>query len=247
MTPMPLFDTAAGPRAPQWLETQFDTVPEGWRTITQAFRSSAAGRQVIDRVQAAGEVYPEQVFNALKHTPQPDVHVVILGQDPYHGPGQAHGLAFSVPPGVPIPPSLRNIRKELTRDLGLAMPEHGCLAPWAQRGVLLLNTVLTVAPGQAASHAGWGWEALTDHLIEAVAAAPQPVVFMLWGAHAQKKQPLIEAAAGAAKDKNLILLANHPSPLSATRGPLPFIGCGHFRRAQDFLVERGVSLDWSLA
>ncbi len=233
-------------REPQWLEAQFDLVPAAWHPCTKAFRSSPQGRQLIDRVQAAGEVYPPQVFSALQHTQLSDVHVVILGQDPYHGPGQAHGLAFSVPSGVAIPPSLRNIRKELTRDLGLPMPDHGCLQAWAQRGVLLLNTVLTVAPGQAASHAGWGWETLTDRLIEAVAARPQPVVFMLWGAHAQKKQPLIEAAAGAAGHKKLILLANHPSPLSATRGPLPFIGCGHFRQAQAFLADQGVSLDWAL-
>lgn len=231
-------------REPNWLESQFDAVPVSWRPWTQAFRHSTTGRALIDRVQAEPEVFPLQVFAALQATPLHQVKVVILGQDPYHGPGQAHGLAFSVPRGVAIPPSLRNIRKELQRDLGWAPPEHGCLQAWADHGVLLLNTVLTVAPGQAASHAGWGWETLTDQLISAVAAQSQPMVFMLWGAHAQKKRPLIEAAGGPTPHR--ILQANHPSPLSATRGPVPFMGCGHFGQTRAFLAEQGVSLDWSI-
>ncbi len=237
-----LFDQA---RPAHWLASQFDAVPPSWRDLTESFRQTALGQQLIQQVEAAGEVYPREVFAALQLTALPDVRVVILGQDPYHGPDQAHGLAFSVQKGVAIPPSLRNIRKELTRDLGLVQPEHGCLQAWAQRGVLLLNTVLTVSPGQAASHAGWGWETLTDQLIAAVAARPQPVVFMLWGAHAQKKRPLIEAAAGAAR--HLVLQANHPSPLSATRGPTPFIGCGHFAQAQAFCQSQGHALDWALS
>ncbi|MDE2594700.1 MAG: uracil-DNA glycosylase [Burkholderiales bacterium] len=237
-----MFDTA---RPAHWLSAQFDAVPPSWRDQTEAFRQTAQGQQLVQRVESAGEVYPGEVFAALHLTALPDVRVVILGQDPYHGPGQAHGLAFSVQKGVAIPPSLRNIRKELTRDLGLVPPEHGCLQAWAQRGVLLLNTVLTVSPGQAASHAAWGWETLTDRLIAAVAARSQPAVFMLWGAHAQKKRPLIEAAAGEAR--HLILQANHPSPLSATRGPEPFIGCGHFGQAQSFWRDQGQALDWALS
>lgn len=232
-------------RASHWLNDQFDAVPLTWRDVTQAFRQTSQAQQLIAQVESTDEVYPGEVFAALHLTPLSDVRVVILGQDPYHGPGQAHGLAFSVPHGVAIPPSLRNIRKELLRDLKLTMPEHGCLQAWAERGVLLLNTVLTVSPGEAASHAGWGWEALTDRLIAAVAARPQPKVFMLWGAHAQKKRPLIEAAAGSGPC--LILQSNHPSPLSATRGPAPFVGCGHFSQAQAFLQRQGSSLDWALA
>ena len=233
------------PRSAQWLNDQFDAVPESWRPWTESFRASQQGQTLIERVQAAGEVYPLQVFAALHATPLAGVRVVILGQDPYHGPGQAHGLAFSVPHGVAIPPSLRNIRKELHRGLGLTLPEHGSLQAWAGRGVLLLNTVLTVSPGQAASHAGWGWEQLTDTLIQVLAEQNQPIVFMLWGAHAQKKRPLIEAAIGA--KHHLILQSNHPSPLSATRGPEPFIGCGHFGQAQTFLRQAGLDIDWALA
>lgn len=233
------------PRSAHWLNDQFEAIPAGWRPWTEAFRTSPSGHALIERVQSAGEVYPEQVFAALHATTPSDVRVVILGQDPYHGPGQAHGLAFSVPHGVAIPPSLRNIRKELQRDLALPLPDHGCLQTWADRGVLLLNTVLTVEPGEAASHSGWGWELLTDTLITALAQQDQPTVFMLWGAHAQKKRPLIEAAAGSAH--HLILQSNHPSPLSATRGPVPFMGCGHFSQAQAFLRQSGLDIDWSLS
>jgi uracil-DNA glycosylase len=178
------------------------------------------------------------------------VRVVILGQDPYHGPGQAHGLAFSVRPGVAIPPSLRNLRKELQRDLGLSAPAHGSLQAWADQGVLLLNTVLTVAQAQAASHAKWGWEALTDALIAALAADPGPRVFMLWGAHAQRKAELIAQSAcahGADAARHLVLQSNHPSPLSALRPPAPFLGNGHFGLAQAFWRDKGQRLDWALA
>ena len=174
---------------------------------------------------------------ALELTPLAQVRVVILGQDPYHGPGQAEGLAFSVAPGVKVPPSLRNIFKELQRSLGTPAPADGSLVRWARQGVLLLNTCLTVEDGQAASHARWGWEALTDQLVRAVAQSPQPVVFMLWGGHAQAKAGLIEAA--APDGRHLLLQANHPSPLSALRPPQPFWGCGHFARAQRFWVDRG--------
>lgn len=237
------------------LTALFDEVPHDWRPLTQAFRGSAIGQSLSWRTDAAREsgkaIYPDDVFAALRLTRRAGVRVVILGQDPYHGPGQAHGLAFSVRPGVAIPPSLRNIRKEIQRDLGLASPAHGCLQAWARQGVLLLNTVLTVEAGHAASHAGWGWEVLTDELIGAVAADTGPKVFMLWGAHAQRKLPLIQQAMSVRQDggegKVLVLQSNHPSPLSATRGPVPFMGCGHFGQAAVFLRQQGVDLDWSLA
>ncbi|WP_081961228.1 uracil-DNA glycosylase [Aquabacterium sp. NJ1] len=231
----------------------FDEVPPDWQPLTAAFRASPLGAALVTRVEAArqaGEaLFPQDVFAALRLTRRAQIKVVILGQDPYHGPGQAHGLAFSVRPGVAIPPSLRNIRKEILRDLGLTPPVHGCLQAWAERGVLLLNTVLTVKSGEAASHAGWGWEALTDALIAAVAADAGPKVFMLWGAHAQRKAPLIAQAAAQPGDeaRHLILQSNHPSPLSATRGPVPFVGNGHFSQACAFWQEKGAELDWSLS
>jgi uracil-DNA glycosylase len=228
------------------LDAQFDAVPPDWRDLTEAFRRSATGQaliQCVERSRLAGDtLYPGDVFAALRLTRRHQVRVVILGQDPYHGPDQAHGLAFSVLPGVKVPPSLRNIYKELQRDLGLAPPRHGCLQSWAEQGVLLLNTTLTVQDGQAASHAAWGWDTLTDALIQAVAEDPGQKVFLLWGAHAQRKRALIEGHA----QQHELLLSNHPSPLSATRGPVPFIGCGHFRAAQDFWAARGVALDWRL-
>jgi uracil-DNA glycosylase len=235
------------------LDELFDAVPADWRPLSEAFRASPQGRALIDRVDAAraagAVIYPDEVFNALHLTRRADVKVLILGQDPYHGPGQAHGLAFSVRPGVAIPPSLRNIRKEIQRELGLQAPAHGCLQSWAEHGVLLLNTVLTVQAGEAASHAGWGWELLTDALAQAVVADAGARVVMLWGAHAQRKAPLLEAArraSGQAMQDLLVLQSNHPSPLSATRGPVPFVGNGHFGRAVAFWRERGQALDWAL-
>ena len=228
------------------LDDCFDAVPADWRDLTDSFRHSAVGQSLIQRVEQsrmAGDIiYPGDVFAALKLTRRAQVRVVILGQDPYHGPNQAHGLAFSVLPGVKVPPSLRNIYKEIQRDLAIAPPTHGCLQGWAEQGVLLLNTTLTVAEAQAASHAGWGWDVLTDLLIAAVAQDAGPKVFMLWGAHAQRKRALIEGHA----QRHEWLLSNHPSPLSATRGPVPFIGCSHFRAAQDFWARQGVALDWRL-
>ena len=231
----------------------FDGVPADWRALTDAFRASPQGRALIERVDAARSagavIYPDEVFNALHLTRRADVKVLILGQDPYHGPGQAHGLAFSVRPAVAIPPSLRNIRKEIQRDLGLQAPAHGCLQAWAEQGVLLLNTSLTVQAGEAGSHAGWGWELLTDALAQAVVADAGARVVMLWGAHAQRKAPLLEAArraSGQSLDDLLVLQSNHPSPLSATRGPLPFVGNGHFRLAAGFWRARGQPLDWVL-
>lgn len=236
----------AGNRLTTSLNACFDGVPEDWRDLTEAFRRGEVGQALIQRVDqsrlAGDTIYPGDVFAALKLTRRAQVRVVILGQDPYHGPNQAHGLAFSVLPGVKVPPSLRNIYKEIQRDLGIAPPSHGCLASWAQEGVLLLNTTLTVAEAEAASHAGWGWDVLTDLIIAAVAQDLGPKVFMLWGAHAQRKRALIEGHA----QRHEVLLSNHPSPLSATRGPVPFIGCGHFGQARDFWARQGVSLDWRL-
>ncbi|WP_266183295.1 uracil-DNA glycosylase [Dyella humicola] len=190
--------------------------------------------------QAGKVVYPPgpEIFAAFDHTPFDAVRVVILGQDPYHGPGQAHGLCFSVRPGVPSPPSLQNIFKEIQRDLGFRAPDHGCLTPWADRGVLLLNSVLTVEQAMAASHQGKGWEGFTDAAIEALNREREGLVFMLWGAYAQRKGQLIDPA------RHCVLKSVHPSPLSAHRG---FIGCGHFSSANQYLEAHGVApIDWSL-
>ncbi len=235
------------------LDAEFDRVAGAWRELTEPFRASAAGRATIeridDRVRAGARIYPPHPLRALELTPLDTVQAVILGQDPYHGPGQAEGLAFSVAPGCRPPPSLRNIHKEWQRDLGLAMGlaprASGSLVRWAEQGVLLLNTTLTVEEGAAASHAGWGWEALTDALVAAVAQRPGRV-FMLWGAHAQAKAPMLAVGPGGADGGHLVLRANHPSPLSALRPPLPFIGCGHFSAAARFVAQAGGRLDWSL-
>ena len=215
-------------------------VAPGWRSLVQDFFDGAAGRKLRAFLQArldvGATIFPPRPLRALELTPPEAVRVVILGQDPYHGRGQAEGLAFSVAPGVPLPPSLRNIFKELQRDLGTPPPVFpqpgGSLVPWAQNGVLLLNTCLTVEEGQAASHAGKGWEVLTDAVIRHVAEGERPVVFMLWGAHAQSKRVVIPGDRG-----HLVLCANHPSPLSALRPPVPFIGCGHFGLARAFRLK----------
>jgi uracil-DNA glycosylase len=166
------------------------------------------------------------------------VKVVVLGQDPYHGPGQAHGLSFSVPPGVDVPPSLVNIFKEQERDLGLPRPDHGCLLPWARQGVLLLNAVLSVEAGKAGAHQGKGWEGFTDHVVERLAHEREGLVFLLWGSYAQAKGRVID------NRRHCVLRAPHPSPLSAHRG---FIGCGHFSAANRWLQGRGLKpIDWRL-
>jgi uracil-DNA glycosylase len=191
--------------------------------------------------KAAGKrIYPPgpRIFAALEATPFEQVKVVILGQDPYHGPGQAHGLCFSVPPGVDVPPSLLNIFKEQERDLGIARPEHGCLLPWARQGVLLLNAVLSVEAGRAGSHQGKGWEGFTDHVVETLSREREGLVFMLWGSYAQAKGRVID------RHRHCILRAPHPSPLSAHRG---FLGCGHFSAANRWLQGRGLApIDWAL-
>jgi len=185
-------------------------------------------------------VYPpsEDIFNAMHLTPLSKVKCVILGQDPYHGPGQAHGLCFSVKPDVKIPPSLENIYKELHDDIGFSIPNHGYLAEWAKQGVLLLNTVLTVQAHRAFSHRGKGWEQFTDAIIRTVNEEDRPIVFLLWGKPAQEKKALLN------NPKHLILEAPHPSPLSAYRG---FFGCRHFSKANDFLMQNGETpIDWTL-
>lgn len=209
-------------------------VAQGWQSLVDAFFQSTKGAALLrfldERLQAGATIFPPQPLRALALTPPEAVRVVILGQDPYHGRGQAEGLAFSVAPGVPFPPSLRNIFKELQRDMGTPVPSFpnpgGSLVRWAQQGVLLLNTCLTVEEGQPASHANRGWEALTDSIIGHVSQHARPSVFMLWGSHAQSKMPLIDAG------RHLVLRANHPSPLSAMRPPVPFIGCEHFSKAR---------------
>ena len=222
-------------------------VPADWAPLVQAWLASPDGQSLLDHItarQAAqAVVYPAEPLRALQLTPRAAVRVVILGQDPYHAPGQAEGLAFSVPAAVKPPPSLRNLLDEISLSLGVPRPSSGHLGGWAAQGVLLLNTVLTVEDGTPAAHAGCGWESLTDAVIQAVAADPGDKVFMLWGAHAQTKRGLIEAAGGG---RHQVLLANHPSPLSARRPPLPFIGCGHFIVAREFLAARGMpAIDWS--
>ncbi|WP_288902140.1 uracil-DNA glycosylase [uncultured Sneathiella sp.] len=191
--------------------------------------------------KAAGKViFPPggNIFAALDHTPFDQVKLVILGQDPYHGPGQAHGLSFSVPPGIQIPPSLRNIYKELNRDLGLPFPNHGNLEQWADQGVLLLNAVLTVEQAKAGAHQGKGWEQFTDAAIAALNEKREHIVFLLWGSYAQKKGSFID------RQRHLVLQSPHPSPLSAHRG---FIGNGHFSKANDYLSQTGQTpIDWSL-
>ncbi|HZX91587.1 MAG TPA: uracil-DNA glycosylase [Rudaea sp.] len=191
-------------------------------------------------LRAGKTIYPPPrcIFAALDATPFEQVKVVILGQDPYHGPGQAHGLCFSVLPGVPPPPSLVNIFSEIGRDLGIARPDHGCLIPWARQGVLLLNSVLTVERGLAGSHQGKGWEGFTDSVIDHLNREREGLAFLLWGSYAQAKGALIDTR------RHRVLKAPHPSPLSAHRG---FIGCGHFSKVNQWLSELSQSeIDWSL-
>jgi len=193
-----------------------------------------------ERKAAGVNVYPPgpNIFAAFDATPFEAAKVVILGQDPYHGHGQAHGLCFSVLPGVPVPPSLLNIYKEIERDLGITRPDHGCLLPWAQRGVLLLNAVLTVEEGRAGAHQGKGWEGFTDHVVDTLNREREGLVFLLWGSYAQAKGKVIDTR------RHRVLKAPHPSPLSAHRG---FLGCGHFSAANEYLQRRGQGgIDWSL-
>ncbi|MBB4755402.1 uracil-DNA glycosylase [Xanthomonas campestris] len=192
------------------------------------------------RKAAGARVFPPgpQIFAAFDATPFEQVKVVILGQDPYHGEGQAHGLCFSVLPGVPVPPSLLNIYKEIQEDLGIARPDHGYLMPWARQGVLLLNAVLTVEQGRAGAHQNKGWEGFTDHVVETLNREREGLVFLLWGSYAQSKGKVIDQA------RHRVFKAPHPSPLSAHRG---FLGCQHFSKTNEHLQRRGLGpIDWSL-
>jgi uracil-DNA glycosylase len=222
-----------------WAPQQWP-LADGWRPAVDAFLASPEGLALAaflrERLAAGAVIYPPHPLRALEVTPLHGVHAVVLGQDPYHGAGQAEGLAFSVADGVKHPPSLRNIFQELG-----CKPESGSLMQWARNGVLLLNACLTVEDGQPASHAKKGWEALTDRLLGLVAATASPCVYLLWGAHAQAKAPLVERIAAEHGRDVLILRANHPSPLSARRPPVPFLGCGHFAQARQWLAERGVT------
>ena len=223
----------------------------------RSFEHEPAGRQLIQRDQfakpyfqalkaflkaekTAHTIYPKgtDIFHAFNKTPFDAVRVVILGQDPYHGPGQAHGLCFSVPDGVPPPPSLANIFSEIQRSPGIAPPRNGDLSPWARQGVLMLNATLTVRANTAGSHQGRGWETFTDAAIRGLSAQRSGIVFMLWGRFAQNKETLIDL------DKHYVLKAPHPSPLSAHRG---FIGCGHFNTANEILLAQSQPpIDWSI-
>ena len=196
-------------------------------------------REFLKTEYSTRRIYPpmNDIYNALRYTTYKDARVVILGQDPYHGPGQAHGLCFSVKPGVALPPSLKNIFKELSAEVGMTIPDSGELTGWARQGVLLLNTTLTVREGLPQSHKGQGWEILTDRIISAMNEKSTPVVFMLWGGNARAKRSLITSP------QHLVLECAHPSPLSAYNG---FFGCGHFKRANEFLEAQGLlPIDWS--
>lgn len=196
--------------------------------------------QFIKKEYETHVIYPpsDKIFSALENTPFSSVKVVILGQDPYHEPGQAHGMSFSVLPGVKAPPSLQNMYKELKDELGLYIPNNGYLMKWARQGVLLLNTVLTVRRGAANSHKGHGWENFTDAVISAVNTIDRPVVYLLWGSNARSKKNLIT------NKRHLVLESVHPSPLSAYNG---FFGCGHFKKANEYLSENGVEpIDWQI-
>ncbi|ULQ54091.1 uracil-DNA glycosylase [Flavihumibacter fluvii] len=219
-------------------------IEPGWKAILKNEFTKASFQQVVTHLKTelmAGEIiYPpgSLIFNAFNKTPFDQVKVVILGQDPYHNPGQAHGLSFSVPDGVNPPPSLMNIYKEIATDIGVTMPRQGNLEKWAERGVLLLNAVLTVRVNEPASHSKIGWMDFTDAVIRHISDEKEHVVFLLWGKFAQEKQALID------ETKHLVLKAAHPSPFSADKG---FFGCRHFSRTNEYLVRQGIDpIDWSL-
>jgi uracil-DNA glycosylase len=220
-----------------------ESLPGDWREVLREAWESPTFRKLerfVEGERRRYTVHPSEadLFSALRLTPYASVRVLLLGQDPYHGPGQAHGLAFSVQPGVPPPPSLVNIFKELRSDVGLPPPATGCLVPWAQQGVLLLNAVLTVREAQPNSHAGHGWEEFTDAILQAVGAKPEPVVFLLWGNYARKKRKLLDA------QRHRVIESAHPSPLSASAG---FFGSRPFSQINQALTARGQApIDWRL-
>lgn len=247
MTSVSLFQHCVTDAHPLLLEKQFDMLPTIWRKKLESFVNSNACkllcRFVDDELSAGKIIYPTDVFRAFRLILPDDVKVVIIGQDPYHGEDcsgipQAHGLAFSVPPLVKPPPSLRNIFKEITANFGHIMPHHGCLDTWAHQGVLLQNTVLTVERNRAASHMKCGWEKFTDMLIQELAIRYKNLVFMLWGSRAQAKRRLLN------EEVHCVLEASHPSPLSAYRG---FLGCRHFMIANEYLKAHGrMPINWRL-
>ncbi len=244
---LPWGEPAAAQRLQHWTPEAWEVAAD-WRSSVRSFFASGAGLELATRLRSrlaqGAVVFPPQPLAALALTPKSQVRVVILGQDPYHGAGQAEGLAFSVAEGQKCPPSLRNIFKELDREVSacelpasLLGRAHGVsLRGWAAQGVLLLNACLTVEEGQPACHAGYGWEVLTASLVRQVAAAEQPVAFLLWGAHAQKFAATVDELG---QRRHLVLKANHPSPLSAMRQPTPFLGCGHFAQVNAFLDRHG--------
>lgn len=226
------------------LASAFERIPEAWKSVTDRFAHSAEGQRLcafVDARRAAGAtVYPAPVFRALELCTPEETRVVVLGQDPYHGPGQAQGLAFSVAPGCRLPPSLRNLLAEVRTDTGEASRCRDDLTPWASQGVLLLNSVLTVEEGAPQSHAGHGWELFTDAMLAALAGRAAPTVFVLWGASAQRKRVLVECGPHA------VVVSNHPSPLSARRPPAPFLGSRPFTQVNAFLAarRRGPAIRW---
>lgn len=224
----------------------FEEAPQEltWKSVLHGERELPYFRSIIEQLENERKsgitIYPKNsdIFNALQFTPFEEVKVVIIGQDPYHGPKQAHGLCFSVLPGVPSPPSLINIFKEIEDDLGIPAPQHGCLEKWARQGVLLLNAVLSVQAGRPQSHSQIGWERFTDRIISEINSKKEGVVFLLWGASAQKKGQVID------RNRHTVFTAPHPSPLSAHRG---FFGCKHFSKANEALKKRGLTeIDWRL-
>lgn len=229
---MSLIDNTALTLGPEWLEVLKDELKQDYMVNLNNFLQSEK--------RAGKIIYPmdRQCFAAFAHTPLDAVKVVILGQDPYHGEGQANGLCFSVKSGITMPPSLVNIYKELERDLNISPASHGCLTSWADQGVLLLNSVLSVEHAQAASHKGYGWEKFTDSAISIINQERDGIVFMLWGAYAQRKGAIIDGS------KHCVLKAPHPSPLSAYRG---YFGCGHFSQTNRYLQQRGKEpINWQL-
>ncbi len=219
------------------------TVNQDWDEILASEYDKPYFKELLKTVEAEyekGKVYPakENIFNALRYTAYQDVKVVLLGQDPYHGEGQAHGFAFSVQPGTPFPPSLQNIFKELKQDVGMAIPKTGCLIPWAEQGVFLLNTALTVRESEPNSHKNIGWMTFTDAIIKVLNEREEPVIFLLWGANAKEKIPLIT------NSRHFVLSSVHPSPLSASRG---FFGCRHFSKVNTILERLGKApITWTL-
>lgn len=244
---MPLFEASPpANRLQSPLTTQLNRIPPGWQRLLRSALDADSTQHLLayieQRLREGATIYPPEPFRALQLTAPHDVRVVLLGQDPYHGPGQAQGLAFSVPNRMRRPPSLQNIFKEVAQCVGGSPDQFdNDLSRWARQGVLLLNTILTVEDGKPAAHARRGWEPLTDAIITCVARDPTPKAFLLWGAHAQSKKALI-----GAHTHHLVLAANHPSPLSARKPPVPFIGCGHFGKVNDWLQQQGLApVDWA--